>query len=164
MNEDLKELSVYANMSTLLDMVEMTNPIQVKNPVIEQNKQITNYKIDKFRDQVAKDLKLKDMYMYFAFYPEPLKFLFIIEFDTPKVLNSKKLGSLLKYLDMYDYQKVRSEKELFLLFDIGENTNFDYEQFNKEKKEFEEVFKVWLFQTPTTKHTTQTVSLLVLFL
>lgn len=139
MNKELEEITVLANMNIYGELIQAMNPIPMENPIIAKNKKLTNYQINKFRDKIEKELKLKDMFIYFLFYPEPLKFLFVIEFDAPKVLNSKKLGRLLKYIDLYDYKKVKSDNELFLLFDIMENTNFDFKQFQKEKLEFEEV-------------------------
>jgi hypothetical protein len=79
--------------------------------------ELDDKELETFRDQVREKIGIKDLFMYYIFYPTA--FLFICEFDTPEKLTSEKLEKLLDYLDLYEHRKLESKNELFLIFNMG---------------------------------------------
>lgn len=114
MNDTLAKLTIGATFNVYGELIQQGNTI--KNPIIDHHKKESVKEINKFRDNIRKELKLNSLFIYYIAVPNTL--LLICEIDKPEELNNKKLGRLLNILDIYNYRKIKSDKELFLVFDI----------------------------------------------
>jgi hypothetical protein len=85
------------------------------NPV--GSNEIDDKELEKFRDKIRSKIGINDLFIYFIFIPTTL--LFICELDSPEKLTKRKKRELLDQLGIYEHREIESEKELFLIFDMG---------------------------------------------
>jgi hypothetical protein len=73
--------------------------------------------LDAFRDRIREQLNIIDFYLFYMFLEHTC--LLIAKFNTPNIVTSEKIKTLLDILELHDYNKIMIDNELYYVFDVG---------------------------------------------